>query len=212
MRAMSLIVIAVLLVPACGDSEPAPREPDVELMGMPEKALRRCRDQSLLAEACPDRVPLITPDASAFRFADASEPRGRYDVVSFEWSGPYPGLTPRNSPPRFAHIVVVGGDVDRALSFEWPTETPAQEVPPGNKRRTPLLLARPSWRGADGALVLAPSFPRGGIHGDHLVYRWSQGDADYALSLHAWKPLEDAVATLRAVVLFLSDRGKHPPS
>jgi hypothetical protein len=212
MRARSLIVIALLLVPACDDSEPPRREATVELMAMPTRAVSRCGAQALLAEACPTRAPRISRDASGFRFADAGDPRGRYDVVSVEWSGPYPGLTPRNAPPRFAHIVVVGGDVDLALSFRWPTQKPAHERTPDDKRTTPLLLARPSWRGVDGTLVLAPSFPRGGIHGDHLVYRWRQENADYALSLHAWTPLDEAVATLRAVVLFLSDRGKQPSS
>jgi len=188
----------VLVDPPSPDEREQP--PGVELMAMPTTALRRCRAQSLLAEACPTRVPRISADAGNHRFADASDPQGRYDVASVEWSGPYPGLTPRNSPPRFAHLVVVGGDVDLALSFRWPSELRALERAPDDERTAPVLLSRPPWRGEGGTLVLAPSFPRGGIHGDHLAYRWHEGDSDHALSLHAWRPLEEAIATLRAVV------------
>jgi hypothetical protein len=56
------------------------------------------------------------------------------------------------------------------------------------------------WGTRDGTLVLAPSFPVGGIDGDHLIFRWQQDDTEYAVSLHAWKPLEGASATLRSIV------------
>jgi hypothetical protein len=50
-------------------------------------------------------------------------------------------------------------------------------------------------------LVLAPPFPVGGIDGDHLVFRWEDSELQYAISLHAWLPLAEVEATLKAIVV-----------
>lgn len=57
-----------------------------------------------------------------------------------------------------------------------------------------------TWGGHAGTQYLAPEFPEGGIDGGHLVFAWNEGDVEAAVSLHAWRPLEQAVATLKAVV------------
>lgn len=49
-------------------------------------------------------------------------------------------------------------------------------------------------------MVLAPSFPTGGIDGDHVIFRWSEDDAEYAVSIHAWDPLSDSIEMLRSVI------------
>ena len=36
--------------------------------------------------------------------------------------------------------------------------------------------------------------------GNHLIFRWREHGRTYALGLHAWEPLSEAVATLRAIV------------
>jgi hypothetical protein len=80
---------------------------------------------------------------------------------------------------------------------------PNQVIPEadlGQRRERALLLARPRWTETTGILLLAPPYPRGGINGDHLVYVWRDDGVAYALSLHAWRPLREATATLRAVV------------
>jgi hypothetical protein len=59
------------------------------------------------------------------------------------------------------------------------------------------------WSGRRGTLLRAAPYPRGGIHGDHLVFRWREGRREYAVSLHAWKPLRETVATLDAIVTSL---------
>ena len=33
-----------------------------------------------------------------------------------------------------------------------------------------------------------------------MNFRWSSGAGDYLVSLHAWEPLTEAVATLQAIV------------
>jgi hypothetical protein len=47
---------------------------------------------------------------------------------------------------------------------------------------------------------LAPGYPAGCEQGDHIIFRWRQGTPSYALGLHAWEPLAQAVATMKAVV------------
>jgi hypothetical protein len=124
-----------------------------------------------------------------------------YLVVEFAANAPYARIGRRNAPPRFAHVILKGGDLTKAFYFEWPSGpiVPVADAL-GEDRQTPLLLQMPSWAGAPGTLVLAPSFPAGGVDGDHLIYRWHDGETEYALSLHAWKPLEECVATLRVLV------------
>jgi hypothetical protein len=63
-----------------------------------------------------------------------------------------------------------------------------------------LLLAHPTWGGRRGSLILVPPYPLGGIHGDHLMFLWSESETDLAVSIHAWPPLDEAEATLRAIV------------
>ena len=55
-----------------------------------------------------------------------------------------------------------------------------------------------------GALYLMPSFPRGGMLGNHLVFSWRQSGRRYALSLHAWEPLTESAVTLRKMVRALA--------
>jgi hypothetical protein len=40
----------------------------------------------------------------------------------------------------------------------------------------------------------------GGQLGDHLVFEWGEGSDRLVYSLHAWKPLADTAATLKAMV------------
>jgi hypothetical protein len=124
----------------------------------------------------------------------------RPPTFHFEWNAPSPGVTRKNSPPRFTHLVVQRGSVKRILGFESPTAVSGIPEPVPRRREQALLLGRYSWADRKGSLVLAPSYPFGGVNGDHLVFRWSEGQDGAAISLHAWIPLADAVATLQAVV------------
>jgi hypothetical protein len=66
-------------------------------------------------------------------------------------------------------------------------------------RARPISFGRVRWSGLSGDLFLAPSYPRGGMLGNHLVFRWGS-ERRYVVSLHAWEPLLEAEATLRAIV------------
>jgi hypothetical protein len=64
-----------------------------------------------------------------------------------------------------------------------------------------LSLGRVRWGARAGELILAPSYPAGGMMGDHLIFYYRAHGHDYLLSLHGWEPFLQVVATLRVIVL-----------
>jgi hypothetical protein len=69
-----------------------------------------------------------------------------------------------------------------------------------HNRGRSLSFGRVEWKQLTGSLFLAPSYPRGGMLGNHLVFRWGTAQRRYVVSLHAWEPLREAVSTLKAIV------------
>jgi hypothetical protein len=57
-----------------------------------------------------------------------------------------------------------------------------------------VRLESSNWRGNSGSLVLGDCF------GNHLCYRWRQGDAILQVDVHGWEPFTETVATLRQIV------------
>lgn len=207
MRSLALCSAAALLVcAACVSSSQPPEVEDTapEMMAIPGSLLDKCTDVDDLEPVCPTKVPLVIDEghrARAFR-------SGQSSVFFVEWSGPYPGLSRRNAPPRFAHVNVIASPVDHPFASTWPTRaTTALEELDGapKKRDEPLLLGAYTWAGKKGEVALAPSFPAGGIEGDHLIFRWIEADTAYSISLHAWKPAVESFDALRAVVASLSN-------
>jgi hypothetical protein len=199
-----ILSFTILLTPACEDRSaygPVTRSPAVQpvkLAPLPPRLRETCLRVEVLAARCPAEVPATE---TRYRVRELEYGTDSYRVMDFESNAPYPRIGRRNAPPRFAHVVLKGGDLTKAFYFEWPSGPMVAVVDAlkGN-RQAPLLLGTRSWAGRQGALVLAPAFPAGGVDGDHLVYRWEDGDREYAVSLHAWKPLDECVATLRALV------------
>jgi hypothetical protein len=102
-----------------------------------------------------------------------------------------------------AHVVAVAGNVERLAPLREPRDKTGTTVREGLVRRSraaPLSFGRVRWGGRLGALYLMPSYPRGGMLGNHLVFSWRQDELPYVLSLHAWEPLTESVATLRTMV------------
>jgi hypothetical protein len=169
------------------------------MMAIPGPLFDKCTTVAELEAACPTQMPQVddeAPRSRAFR-------SGQSSVFFAEWSGPYPGLSRRNAPPRFVHVNVIASPVDHPLAFDWPTEvtTPLEELDNVPKKRDePLLLGAHTWAGRKGDIALAPSFPAGGIEGDHLIFRWIEADTAYSISLHAWKPAVASYDALRVVV------------
>jgi hypothetical protein len=61
------------------------------------------------------------------------------------------------------------------------------------ERATPVR-----WGRVRGELLQDRSDPS--VPGGRLVVRWQSRGVDYAVALHAWEPLREATATLRALV------------
>jgi len=162
------------------------------LMPLPPRAARRCAATSGIGAICPGGIPEI--EGRTFLSL-----RSARRLFSAEWGVGRSGIGRRGSPPRFSHVVVLANDPGAILPFEVPVAV-APRVDLGRRRKVALLLARPAWNDTNARLVLAPPYPDGGVNGDHLVYLWRVDGVAYAVSLHAWRPLREATATLRAVV------------
>ena len=193
MRA-ALCACVLALVPRA-TPEPVP------LVPLAPANIEHCERSGLLRAVCPRLVPRVGAD---FLSHLSVELTGRHvlDVFNLERGGEYPGRPERNRPPRMAHVVAVAGNIERLASFTEPHGQPS-ELRDGLLRRTrtaPLSLGRVRWARRTGLLYLMPSFPRGGMLGNHLVFSWREDGRRAALSLHAWEPLTESVATLERLV------------
>ncbi|MDQ3728287.1 MAG: hypothetical protein M3355_01725 [Actinomycetota bacterium] len=213
MRRLWIVIVIVLAVACGGDGkdgsprsdegqppgteEPAPESTadPLPLTATPSKMLASCRRFAELEPACPVRVPVI--EKSAFTRAKASREATQLWVFFAEWNAPRPGLSEKNAPPEFAHVNAYAASPDMMVPFE--SEDIGEEMPAG-RRTTGLNVGERTWNERVGELVLAPSYPHGGLEGDHLVFEWTQEGLTYSLSLHAWDSLDETEATLRAMV------------
>jgi hypothetical protein len=204
-RLLSGMAVLLLTIAGCREETlnpegppDSPRPRGAELAGLDARPLEKCRGIRFVRDVCPELVPRT--DSKYVGRAVNFGPRFRtFDLAA---SAPYEGQPRRNRPPRFAHIVIQAGDLTSAFDFEWPPP-PADRAPARLlliRRKVPALLEEPTWGGREGVLVLMPPFELGGIHGDHLVFRWRDAGVDYLISLHAWDPFGEARATLQAVV------------
>jgi hypothetical protein len=201
-------MLAGLLVVACGPSaDDAAESPErqssrVELVDMPARALQRCRTTAYVADACPERVPVMSDQF----FVDSSGSGvSGYGTFSLEAGTPASeAIDAANRPPQYVRITIEAGDLDDAFGFSWPTEgrPKALDGLPLDKQRraTATFIDRASWNDHPGSLALAPSHELGGFHGNHLAFRWTDDGTEYVVSMHAWRPLGEAKATLEAIV------------
>lgn len=195
---------AFVLLAACTSGAPTPGERSApveatgapaELIAVPAQVSRECEEALRTLAACPAAFPTVDGRYQARSF----EVEGTdHDVVDISFSAPYPRLSRRNAPPRFAHVVIRAGDRAAAAPFEIPSEV--ESTLPRRIDDVAVNLGDHTWGTKDGTLVLAPAFPTGGIDGGHLMFLWEEAGTTVALSLHAWVPLDDAIATLRDVV------------
>jgi hypothetical protein len=176
----------------------------VELVPLAPKRLEHCRRSALLRPACPRRVPRVGAPYLSHLATDllGRGSRLRLDVFNLERGGEVPGRPDLNRPPRMGHLVLAAGEVERlaATAFVPARRTRLRNGLLSRDRTLSLDLGRARWSGRSGSLLLAPSYPRGGMLGNHLIFRWTTDGGDYLVSLHAWEPLREAAATLRAIV------------
>jgi len=161
--------VAIQLVTACGASGLVPlgtsSASSVLLEPTPSKVLKKCERHPQLEPACPSKVPIV--EDATFRRARASNSGENLWVFFAEWSAPHPGLTNKNAPPAFAHVNAFAGDVQMIAGFRIHH---ASESDLPEERVSGLSCGERTWNGRSGELVLAPSYPHGGMEGDHLVF------------------------------------------
>jgi hypothetical protein len=115
-------------------------------------------------------------------------------------------------PPEFVHVVLQKGDLastEETFSYSRSHVVRARNGLLDSQVRRRLaahaeavFLGSRSWRHHRGDLILVPSFESvDSIHAGHLLFRWKRGRETLMISLHAWEPLTEAVATLRCVVV-----------
>lgn len=152
-----------------------------------------CRSSRLLRPICPARAPRVRAPYLVHLSRDS-----RAHVFDLERGAPRPG---RTAPPWRAHITLVAGDVEHVAPFTYPRRV---SVPTARlfraQRKVAYSFGARRWSGHLGTLYLAPPFLFGGQLGNHLVYRWRVGRIEYAVTLHAWASLSQAIETLQAVV------------
>jgi hypothetical protein len=178
------VVLVALSGSGCGNSEPPPPRAEPIPLGEPPAVVwEACaRAPAAVPALCPRRWPLL--DDSRPKLQELS--RGSAYLLSFN--------DPAFRTADVGHVLVGGQQRELPLAGErgerWPG-APALGLPAGGK-----LVAR-----AGGALaVKMPRYPRGGVHGGHVVALWNSGGHGYAVSLHfAGYPLPDRVATAFAM-------------
>jgi len=120
-------------------------------------------------------------------------------------------LNRKTRRPSFVHLVIYAGDLGgpkgfqthshSAFLFEWPALSSARALVdglPSHRGTEAIAFGRRRFGEVEGELVLAPAIQA--MDGGHLIFRWRSGQVEYAISLHAWEPLTEAAATLRALV------------
>jgi hypothetical protein len=185
---------ATRTTPSVIDSPPTARP--VPLQPTPSGVLAGCLRVEP-AITCPRSLPRVDSQYRG-RTLDVSPDYHLFDIAA---GGPYPGINRKNAPPRFAHIVIKAGDLSHGFYFPFPDpESSPTSIHQSIGGSNPVFLGKATWGGKSGVLVLAPPFPAGGIDGDHLIFRWTEGHEKISISLHTWKPLAMSEATLHAVV------------
>ena len=198
-----ICVGALLVMSGCGaetvlqpadDTIESPRKRVADTMPLARRDLSKCVAEPLLRPACPTRVPKAN-ERKGFFHRSAVEVVGHnrsYLLFEVEWGAArQEELNQTDKPPRFSHILVHAGDLAKAFDLE--EEAAAAGVEYRN-------LGKRTWAGRTGGLTLAPPYPIGGFDGGHLIFKWSENNTDYALSMHAWLPLREAERALRDAV------------
>jgi hypothetical protein len=196
------VLLACVLVHAQVARGSAGTGGSVPLVRLSETKLEHCERSGLLRPVCPRVAPKVGANYLSNLSVELTG-RSALDVFNLERGGEYPRSPERNRPPRMAHVVAVVGSVDRLASFQEPQGATGERLRDGLMRRSrtaAVSFGRVGWAGRVGALYLMPPFPHGGMLGNHLVFSWRQGEQAYALSLHAWEPLTESVATLRTML------------
>lgn len=188
---------------------PAPPARAVLMTATPTSALRTCTRGRLLRPVCPRRIPSSGQPSSPYVVAGCSGgtrttnvPLTSKDCRFAQWSYlasgvPLPGTRGKDvtflsrlppSPPYFVHVLVYVSRGTSGLPFALP-EGRARRLSDAllqSNRTRAVSLGWVRWAGRYGQLMLAPSYPRGGEVGDHLIFGLSAEGVYYGITLHPW--------------------------
>jgi hypothetical protein len=190
-RAAVVASAFVLAVPVAGASPSDTTAVPLERIAPGQ--LAECERSGRLRPVCPRLLPKVRGSGASLYL----EPD--LDVFTVMRGAEQPARPERNRPPRMLHVDVIAGDLERFTSFRETTKATLRDGLLRRDRTKPVDLGRLLWAGRAGRLYLAPSWPRGGMLGNHLVFAWAELGRRYALSLHAWEPLTESARTLRAI-------------
>jgi hypothetical protein len=199
-KRLALALAVELVLAGCGGR---PRDRPLPLAPTSAKALATCLKMPVIRAVCPARVPLVSGgpvlvEAGCLDSAGALVPLGSRRCRSASWS-----VMGRSPIPAFTgHLVISASSEDPQC--QYPDEqrgSVADDALLSPTRRKAVLFGHVDWYGRSGALVLAPPyFAGGGPVGDHLEFCFDAGGVYYAITIHAWAPLAQSVATLRGWV------------
>ena len=169
------------------------------LTPLPPRAEEICGQGPPLSRTCPRYVPLVR--GVSYVVDTFGRPGGRFQVLELAAGAPSNRDFSRNAPPRVAHVVIEVGKPQFLIDLRepYPNKIPLDLLLGEDLDQAQYVGPEKSWDW-NAMLVLAPSFPSGGAHADHLVYRWREGGLEHVVSLHAWEPATEAVRTLHAIV------------
>jgi len=171
----------------------------------PAYVRRLCQRSQLLSAgaACPRQLPYVGQEPAWEAYICL---RGRPGCLGLTWDDFELIHSGGGSlePPNWSHVAIFAGSLTRvAFPFGLPTSGTVVALRDGVFTRSgaqPIFFGVTRWGAKTGTLALAPDYPRGGEQGGHLIFLWKRDGTAYAIGLHAWEPLVQAAATLRAIV------------
>jgi hypothetical protein len=206
--AVSWLLLAALALAGCGD-EP-PREPQAALSEAPAGIGDSCREVAADVDfevLCPGKWPQATRPARTRLRPIGGSGTHAYLLEANESFGP--------RSPVF-HVLLGGRDQPFPPSFaragrdlRVPTRdivVPIHSGPGGGPSRGTFVQERPARRigtttvhGERAAVLVAPPYPQGGIHGGHSIVMWNEGGRGYLVSAHSEASRRSATATAIAI-------------
>lgn len=183
----------------------------VSMGPVPHSAWAACVRGWLLRPACPRSLPVTGSDTThasvvagcsggpamtdvpleskACRFAQWSYLTYGRAIPGMENGGVTSASELTPPPPYFVHVLVYAARDASALSFALPRGRPiplTDALLQRTNARRAILIGHVRWGRHPGELILAPSFPRGGELGSHLIFSYRMGRIYRGISIHPW--------------------------
>ena len=174
------------------------RVASVTLGDMPDRAAKVCANGPPLEDICPRLLPVIRR-SHPYLIDAFGRAGGDFQLLELAAGAPRSDFK-RNRPPDVVHVVLETGDPSKMISLVPTNFSPVplkKAFIPARPRATEVDVRDQGW---NERLILAPNFPSGGAHGDHLIYRRSHKGFEQRISLHLWTPLQQPVQVLKAMV------------